>query len=98
MRMKFPHHKNDKWMRAEFIVPQDLFELLRMYLERPGIALMSSTGSTTDNVFTDLQGRPFYDSSSFCNYFQCFLTNHGAPALNLGICRQTFLLERMNDG
>ena len=101
MRMKFPHHKNDnKWKRAviEFMVPQDLAELLHMYLEGPRIKLMSSTDSTTDHVFMDLQGRPFVDSSSFSYYWQRFLTNHGAPALNPSICRQIFVLERMSDG
>ena len=101
MRMKFPHHKNDnKWKRAviEFIVPQDLAELLHMYLQQPRIKLMSSTGSTTDHVFMNLQGRPFDSSSSFSNYWQRFLVNHGAPALNPSICRQIFVLERMSDG
>ena len=100
MRMKFPHHKNDnKWKRAviEFNVPQDLAELLHMYLERPRIKLMSSTGSTTDHVFMDLQGRPFVDSSSFSSYWQRFMVNHGAPAVNPSMCRQIFVLERMSD-
>ena len=100
MRMKFPHHKNDnKWKRAvlEFVVPQDLAELLHMYLDGPRNKLMSSTSSTTDRVFMDLQGRPFVDSSSFCSYWQRFLVSHGAPALNPSICRQIFVLERMSD-
>lgn len=101
MRMKFPHHKNDnKWKRAviEFIVPQDLAELLHMYLQQPRIKLMSSTGSTTDHVFMNLRGKPFDSSSSFSNYWQRFLVIHGAPALNPSICRQIFVLERMSDG
>ena len=52
-----------------------------MYLERLRINLMCSTGSRIDHVFMDLQGRPFNDS-----YFQRFLANHGAQALNPSIC------------
>lgn len=101
LRMKFPHHKNDnKWKRAviEFIVPEDLAELLHMYLSGPRKQLMRSTGSTTDRVFMDLQGRPFHIGSSFCCYWQRFMVNHGAPALNPSICRQIFVAERMSDG
>ena len=101
MRMKFPHHKNDnKWKRAviEFIVPQDLAELLHMYLQQPRMKLLSSTRSTADHVFMNLQGGPFDNSGSFCFYWQRFLVSHGAPALNPSICRQIFVLERMGDG
>lgn len=101
LRMKFPHHKNDnKWKRAviDFIVPEELAELLHMYLEGPRRQLMCSTCSTTDRVFMDLQGRPFDISSSFCYYWQRFLVSHGAPALNPSICRQIFVMERMSEG
>jgi len=101
LRMKFPHHKNDnKWKRAviEFVVPQDLAELLHMYLEGPRKKLVCSTCSTTDHVFMDLQGRPFDGSSSFCSYWQRFMVSHGAPALNPSMCRQIFVLERMSEG
>ena len=101
LRMKFPHHKNDnKWKRAviDFIVPDELTELLHMYLEGPRRKLMCSTCSTTDRVFMDLQGRPFDISSSFCYYWQRFLVSHGAPALNPSICRQIFVMERMSEG
>ena len=101
LRMKFPHHKNDnKWKRAviEFMVPQDLAELLHMYLSGPRSKLMCSTCSKTDCVFMDLQGRPFDIGSSFCYYWQRFMSNHGAPALNPSICRQIFVVERMSEG
>ena len=101
LRMKFPHHKNDKvWKRAviEFIVPEDLAELLYMYLEGPRKKLMCSTCSTTDRVFMDLQGRPFEISCNFTYYWQRFLVSHGAPALNPSICRQIFVMERMSEG
>ena len=45
LRMKFPHHKNDNnWKRAviDFIVPEDLAELLYTYLEDPHRELMCS--------------------------------------------------------
>ena len=64
-RKKRPHHQNDnKWKRAliDFIVPEDLAELLYMYLEGPRRKLMCST---SDSVFLDLQGRPFDVSASF---------------------------------
>lgn len=98
LRMKFPHHKNEnKWKHAviDFIVPEELAELLHMYLEGPRRQLMCSTCST---VFMDLQGRPFDISSSFCSYWQRFLVSHGAPALNPSICRQIFVVERMSEG
>ena len=102
LRMKFPHHKNEgRWKRAviQFIVPAELAELLHMYLEGPRRTLMSRLQNTHDHVFMDLQGRPFFTlaSGSFSYYWQRFLVNHGAPALNPSICRQIFVVERMSE-
>ena len=101
MCMKFPHHKNEsKWHRAviEFNVPDELAELLYMYLEGPRKALLEYhllIGQSCDTVFMDKHGRAF-DSSVFSTHFQNRMRSQGGPALNPTICRKIFVTERQS--
>lgn len=101
MRMKFPHHKNEsKWHKAviEFYVPDELAQLLYMYLEGPRKALLEYPmliEQTCDTVFMDKHGRAF-DSSVFTTHFQNWMRSQGGPALNPTICRQIFVTERQS--
>ena len=102
MKIKLPHHKNErKWNRAviAFDVPSELAEMLLLYLEGPRKALLQSellADETCDFVFMDKRCRPF-SSSTFCLHWQNFMRSLGGPALAPSICRKIFATERCSD-
>ena len=102
MRIKFPHHKNErKWKKAviEFDVPSELAEMLLLYLEGPRQVLLQAelnADEACDTVFMDKRCRPF-TSSTLCLHWQSFMRSQGGPAVAPSQCRKIFVTERRSD-
>lgn len=102
MRFTFPHHKTSigrqRARPIAFELPQELSDLLKLYLEAGRPRLMQTAKQPTHMfLFMSISGVPLADGtgrSKFTAMFSSWLARHGCNRLPPSLCRHIFVVDR----
>ena len=94
MQLHLAHHKADrKWGTIEYELPDDLTDLLVLYLSKGYKLLKNSLGVEHPFMFMSMDG-PAFGTDTFCKYWQDLMDSWGGPTAGPHTLRHIFVADR----